>query len=196
MKLRIACVVVGLLSLVVSLGAQTAGGSSAVGQVPPVIQFSSVATDVHGKPLTTVVGITFYLYKEQQGGAPLWLETQNVQPDKTGRYTVLLGSTTSQGLPASIFATGEAHWLGVQLQGQEEQPRALLASAPYALKAADAETIGGLPVSAFVLAAPSGGNASASSSSSFGSGGNPANIGGSGTQNYIPLVDRQHGRFG
>src|SRR5271167_4995936 len=107
-----------------------------------------------GKPLSGVVGVTFYLYKEKQGGAPLWLETQNVQPNSSGHYTVMLGSTTSQGIPASIFASGEAHWLGVQVQGQAEQPRVLLVSAPYALKAGDAETLGGLPPSAFVLAAP------------------------------------------
>jgi hypothetical protein len=152
MKLHIGCVVVGLLSVVHSLTAQTAGNRAAA-QVPPFIQFSSVATDVNDKPLTGIVGITFYLYAEQQGGTPLWLETQNVQPDKTGHYTVLLGSMTSQGLPASIFTFGEAHWLGVQVQGQDEQPRVLLVSAPYALKASDAETVGGLPASAFVLAA-------------------------------------------
>jgi hypothetical protein len=43
---------------------------------------------------------------------------------------------------------------GVQVQGQAEQPRVLLVSAPYALKAGDAGTIGGLPPSAFVLAMP------------------------------------------
>jgi len=163
MKLRILCVVVGFLLLVLSLSAQTAGSSPAVAQVPPLIQFSNVATDVNGKPLTGVVGINFYLYREQQGGSPLWLETQNVQPDNTGHYSVMLGSTTSQGLPTSIFTSGEAQWLGVQVQGQEEQPRALLVSAPYALKAGDAGTIGGLPPSAFVLALPtnaSGANAS------------------------------------
>ena len=31
--------------------------------------------------------------------------------DKAGHYTVSLGSTTSQGLPASPFAAGEARWL-------------------------------------------------------------------------------------
>jgi len=80
------------------------------------------------------------------------METQIVQPDQTGRYTVMLGSTSSYGLPADIFVAGEAHWLGVQPQGQAEQPRILLLSVPYALKAADAETIRGLPPSAFVLA--------------------------------------------
>jgi hypothetical protein len=39
----------------------------------------------------------------------------------------------------------------VQAEGQAEQPRVLLVSVPYALKAADAETVGGKPLSAFVL---------------------------------------------
>src|SRR5580700_2015348 len=49
---------------------------------------------------------------------------------------------------------GAARWVGVQVSGQAEQPRVLLVSAPYAFKAGDAETIGGLPPSAFVLATP------------------------------------------
>jgi len=48
----------------------------------------------------------------------------------------------------------QAHWLGVQTDGQNEQPRVLQVSAPYALKAGDAQALGGLPASAFVLAAP------------------------------------------
>jgi hypothetical protein len=39
----------------------------------------TAAAEVNGKPLAGVVGVTFYLYKDQEGGAPLWLETQNVQ---------------------------------------------------------------------------------------------------------------------
>jgi hypothetical protein len=94
----------------------------------------------------------FSLYNDQQGGAPLWMETQNIQPDKTGHYSVVLGSTTTQGLPTHLFASGEARWLGVQAQGQEEQPRVMLLSVPYALKAGDAETLGGKPASAYALA--------------------------------------------
>ena len=48
---------------------------------------------VNGNPLTGVTGVTFSLYAEQSGGVPLWLETQNVQPDKNGHYTVQLRST-------------------------------------------------------------------------------------------------------
>jgi hypothetical protein len=102
------------------------------------------------------VGITFALYKDQEGGAPLWLEMQNVKANSKGAYTVLLGSTKADGVPTDIFSSNEARWLGVQVEGQQEQPRTLLASAPYALKAADAETLGGKPLSAFQLAAPQG----------------------------------------
>ena len=123
--------------------------------VPAMVNFPGTLTDVSGKPMTGVVGVTFLLYREQQGGAPLWMETQNVSPDKAGHYSAMLGSTTSQGLPANLFVSGEARWLGVQISGQPEQPRVLLLSVPYAMKAGDAETLGGLPLSAFMLATAS-----------------------------------------
>jgi hypothetical protein len=134
--------------------------AAANGVVPPMVKFSGVLTDVNGKSLTGVVGVTFSLYKDSQGGAPLWMETQNVQADKNGHYSVMLGSSTSQGLPGDPFVSGEARWLGVQAQGQAEQPRTLLMSVPYALKAADAETLSGKPLSAFQLAAPQAHNGS------------------------------------
>src|SRR5580692_5436703 len=136
-----------LISSVVSLSAQQV-------VVPPMVKFSGVLNGASSKPMTGTVGITFSLYKEAQGGAALWVETQNVTLDKTGHYTALLGSTTSQGLPAALFASGEARWLSVQAQGEAEQPRTVLMSVPYALKALDAETIGGKPLSALQLAAP------------------------------------------
>src|SRR5579872_6444491 len=138
------------------LAAQQIGSTKASNEiVPSMVNFSGMLTDSNAKALTGTVGVTFALYKDAQGGAPLWIETQNVQADKTGHYTVMLGATNSQGLPNALFVSGEARWLGVQPQGQSEQARVLLLSVPYALKAGDAQTIGGLPPSAFVLAAPS-----------------------------------------
>jgi hypothetical protein len=130
-----------------------------------MVKFSGGLTDVNSKPLTGVVGVTFSLYKDSQGGAPLWVETQNVQADKNGHYSAMLGSTSSQGLPRDLFVSGEARWLGVQAQGQAEQARTLLMSVPYALKAADAETLGGKPLSAFQLA-PQSNNGSTSKTGS------------------------------
>ncbi|MGH9554104.1 MAG: hypothetical protein ACRD3W_32300, partial [Terriglobales bacterium] len=133
----------------------SARGASDLGTVPNLVRYSGTLTDGGSKPLRGILGVTFSLYKDAQGGSPLWLETQNVQPGRNGRYSVMLGSTTSAGLAPELFATGEARWLGVQAQGYEEQPRVMLLSVPYALKAGDAATVGGLPPSAFMLAAPS-----------------------------------------
>jgi trimeric autotransporter adhesin len=138
------------LSIVSGQSAVTSSGPA----VPTLVNFSGVLTGTDGKPLTSLSGVTFSLYAESEGGAPLWVETQNVQPTKSGHYTVNLGSTTVQGLPTSVFASGKARWLEVEVSGQAEQSRVLLLSVPYALKAADAETLGGLPLSAFVLAQP------------------------------------------
>jgi hypothetical protein len=152
MKLRIVCVLLALLSLVSLTVAQTS--PQAASALPRLVRFGGTVKDLNGSPLTGVVGITFAFYSEKTGGAPLWLETQNATADSAGHYTVLLGSTKPEGLPADLFTTEQARWVGVQVSGQPDQPRVLLVSAPYALKAGDAETIGGLPPSAFVLAAP------------------------------------------
>src|SRR5260370_4641736 len=121
--------------------------------VPRLVKFAGTLKDEFGKSRTGVVGVTFAIYKEQEGGAGLWVETQNVELDEQGHYTVLLGATKSEGLPLELFTAGEPRWLGVQvnLPKEMEQPRVLLVSVPYALKAADAETLGGKPLSSFVL---------------------------------------------
>jgi hypothetical protein len=194
MKLRIGCAIVGFLLLALSLVAQTASGGSASSQVPPLIQFSNVASDEGGSSMSGVVNLTFSLYAAQQGGEPLWTETQNnVQLDATGHYSVQLGITKPNGVPTTLFTSGEARWLGVRIAEQAEQPRVLLLSVPYALKAGDAATIGGLPPSAFVLAAPGTGSASttfvAFALSSETQAGLPTgtDVTGLGTVNFIPL---------
>jgi hypothetical protein len=58
------------------------------GVVPRLVNYSGKAVDAQGKTLTGVAGVTFY--KDQTDGAPLWLETQNVQADARAK---LLRST-------------------------------------------------------------------------------------------------------
>jgi hypothetical protein len=176
-----------LICLVVSAPAQQAALAAANAVVPPMVKFSGVLTDADHKALTGPVGVTFSLYKDSESSAALWMETQNVTPDKTGHYTVLLGSTTSQGL-SDLFNSGEARWLGVQVQGEDEKPRTLLMSVPYALKAADAETIGGLPASAFLKASdPAAAAAQANSplAATSAAATSAATISGSGKANYV-----------
>src|ERR1019366_4724149 len=58
-------------------------------------------------------------------------------------------STKTEGVAAELFSDQEQRWLGVEVQGQPEQARVLLVSVPYAFRAHEAETLGGLPASAF-----------------------------------------------
>src|SRR5207249_5638378 len=133
--------------------------------VPRLIAFNGVLKDRTDRPLKGVIGLSFALYKDQEGGAPLWTEIQNLQFDDQGRYSVLLGATQGEGVPIELFTSGESRWLGVQAQipGEDEKTRVLLVSVPYALKAADADTLGGRPVSAFMLTAAAADNSSRSS---------------------------------
>src|SRR5690349_23549219 len=88
--------------------------------VPRLIRFAGVLKDASGKPLSGTVGITFSLHKDQRGGAALWFETQNVLLDASGRYSVLLGATKADGVPMELFTSGEAQWLGLQVEGEPE----------------------------------------------------------------------------
>ena len=134
------------------MNAQQPASPPSSSAVPRLVNFSGKAADVRGKTITGTAGVTFAIYKDQSEGAALWLETQNVQADAKGNYTVQLGANKPEGLPLDLFSSGEARWLGVTINGGTEQPRALLLSVPYALKAHDADTLGGRPVSAFMMA--------------------------------------------
>ncbi|MBV9573757.1 MAG: hypothetical protein JOY93_06855, partial [Acidobacteriales bacterium] len=131
---------------------QVSGTPAASATVPRLIRMRGSLVENSGKPVVGQANVQFSLYRDQAGGPALWQETQSVQLDATGHYEALLGATSQEGLPLSVFTSGEARWLGVQVEGQPEQPRVLLLSVAYALKAADAETLGGKPASAYMLA--------------------------------------------
>jgi hypothetical protein len=122
------------------------GQPDASAAVPRLVRFSGALRTEAGEPRSGPVNLVFALYAEQEGGAPLWLESQNATLDAEGRYSVLLGADVS--LPLELFSSGEARWLGVSVDGAE-RPRILLVSVPYALKAADAESLGGRPAGEF-----------------------------------------------
>jgi len=193
MKVSICCLLLALLLSPFSSFAQTPSSEltapSASTAVPKLVKFYGTAIDESGKPVTGVMGVTFLLYKDQRGGTPLWVETQNVQSDVKGHYTVMLGASTSNGVPLEIFSSAEAHWVGTQISGESEQPRVLLLSVPYALKAADSDTLGGLPASAFMQANPVEVRANAVSQAGSAPTGTlpPAGVGGTGVKNFVPL---------
>jgi hypothetical protein len=162
--------------------------ASAPTAVPGLIPYAGIAEDRDGKPLSGSASITFQIFRDEQGGEPLWVETQKAAFDASGRYTVQLGASSPTGLPATAFASGEGRWLEVQIGGQEPQPRVLITSVPYAMKAADAEALAGHAAADFVtqeqLATVSAQNAAANSAISLLTSGS---VTGSGTTGTVPL---------
>src|SRR6266446_7000984 len=147
-----------LVVIPLSCDGQCTNSATACGQgVPHFVRFSGVLRNAAGAARTGIVAIRFVIYGDSTNGTPLWQEVQNTQLDQQGHYEVMLGGTGNEGIPMELFTSGEQRWLGVRalLPGEEEQPRVLLVSVPYALAAGDANTLGGLPASAFAKAGAS-----------------------------------------
>ncbi len=108
--------------------AASGSAQAATNAVPNLIRYSGTLQGEQGAaaPLPATVGVTFAIYKQQDGGAPIWMETQNVTAEASGQFSVLLGGTTTEGVPAELFSDQAQRWLGVQIQGQPEQARVLL----------------------------------------------------------------------
>jgi hypothetical protein len=151
--------------------------------VPQTIRFNGTAPNRAGDTVEAV----FRIYATPEGGEALWSETQRVAIVPDGRYTVLLGSASVSGLPQTVFAAGQARWLGVSIERDEEQPRTPLASVAYAMKAADAETLAGRAVAEFVTQEQLSATAKALSARATALALPEAAPTGSGTADYLPL---------
>jgi hypothetical protein len=144
------CLLSGALAL--GQGDQSSPPLASTATVPRLIRIRGAVKDESGQPLSGAIGITFSLYADQNNQTAVWQESQTVPLDSGGNYSALLGASNDEGLPQEVFSAGEARWLGVRPAGQAEQPRILLLSVAYALKAADTDMLGGKPASAFMLA--------------------------------------------
>jgi hypothetical protein len=139
-------------ALALAQGDQSSPPLASTATVPRLIRIRGAVRDEAGQALSGAIGITFALYADRNDETAVWKETQTVQLDSSGNYSALLGASNDEGLPQEVFSAGDARWLGVRPEGQTEQPRILLLSVAYALKAADTDMLGGKPASAFMLA--------------------------------------------
>src|SRR5580765_7879942 len=143
-------VVVPFASAISAQSAQSVSSQS----IPRLINIAGVFRPADGQPAGAVAPVTVSIYADQQGGTPLWQETQTVALDAQGRYSLLLGASRPEGIPAEVFGGEAAHWFGTVFQraGEVEAPRTRLTSVPYAIRAAEADTLGGRPASDYQLA--------------------------------------------
>lgn len=119
--------------------------------VPRFIRYTGTLMGRESGPRMGSVGVEFAIWRDKEGGVPLWSEIQNLDVDLEGRFGVLLGVTKSDGVPPAVLGSGEPRWLSVREVEGMEQPRQLLVSVPYALRAEEAATLGGIPADEFVL---------------------------------------------
>jgi hypothetical protein len=137
---------------VVAQQAETAQSPRGQALVTPqrLMRVAGVIKDESGQPATGSMSVTLSLYKEEQGGAPLWAETQNITVDSAGHYITFLGVNSKGDVPMNLFTSGDIRWLGVKADNRVEQPRILL-GVPYMLKAGEEKNSG---ASAVVPPAP------------------------------------------
>jgi len=89
-----------------------------------------------GAPVNGSVGMTFRIYNMTTGGSPLWTEIYPAVSVSDGLFHVLLGSVNP--LPNSLFTNNDTLYLGITVAADSEMtPREQLASAPWAMMAAE-----------------------------------------------------------
>ena len=142
-----------LVVLAIAVFAVAAAGDSrneAATPLPARVPVDVELTTLTGAPRTEVVTLVVSLYASKDSADPLWSEEQTVKANEAGKLTVLAGATSDNGIPQALFASTDARWIGIAVKGELEQPRIMMVSVPYAVRARDAETIGGRPATDFV----------------------------------------------
>ncbi len=110
--------------------------------VPMTINYQGKLTDPNGNILNGEYRINFSLFNTDTNGTAFWSEQQTVTVIN-GIYNVALG--TVNPLIASIF-NNENLYLEVGIESETLLPRHKLTSVAFAIRAKEAETVGGFPV--------------------------------------------------
>jgi hypothetical protein len=122
----------------------------AASAVPKLINYQGYLTDAGGNPLNGDVAITFRIWDAEVSGTELWSETHAAVTVTEGVFNAVLGSL--QPITSDIL-DGD-RYLGMTVGTDPEMsPRLRMTSSPFAIKAADADALGGLPSSEFAPSA-------------------------------------------
>lgn len=137
--IRVVVVVLGCLLVV----------SGARAGVPAVVNFQGRLLDtVEGGVVDGVVPMTFQLYDADTGGNLLWEENHDAVQVVAGIYAVQIGAGTPAPANTMNFAAVLEQytelWLQVVVDGTVMEPRQLLSSVPFAVRAGSADVAFGL----------------------------------------------------
>ena len=125
-------------ALMVTLLLLPISGHSAV---PDEINYQGLLEDDASLPITGSVNFDFAIFDALTDGTQLWAETQTGVSVVDGMYSIALGSNTP--LTATIL-TGGTVYLETTINGETLLPRERLLAVPYALRAQEADNVGGI----------------------------------------------------
>ena len=75
---------------------------------------AGVFQPVDGQPPAAVEIVTLSVYAEPDGGAAgVAGDADRGDREDTGRFTLLLGASDPDGIPAEVFASGDAQWMSL-----------------------------------------------------------------------------------
>lgn len=119
--------------------------------LPTIIAFSGTIKGMDRNPMSGNQTLTFSFYDAQAGGSPLYTDSQTVDVDAVGHYTVYFGIGDGDGdMSVRLFISGQTRWIGVTPSDGVERTRVPIATVPYAFKAADSARFGGKSPEDFV----------------------------------------------
>lgn len=101
----------------------------------------------HGKlaaedgPVDGTINVQFELFDSASGGTSVWTEAHDALEIKAGAFSAVLGQSTPI---TTSLVTASRLYLEITVNGETLSPRMAIVSVPYALKADDANTVGGL----------------------------------------------------
>ena len=121
--------------------------SASEASVPHLINYQGRLTDTSGTPLNGSYAVTFRIYDAETAGSMLWEEAHTGLVIQKGIFSVLLGSVTSMSL-----AFDKQYYLEIKVGTEVMSPRQRITSAGYAVRAEEAEKLGGKPSTDYALA--------------------------------------------
>lgn len=109
-----------------------------------LLPYQARLTDDLGQPIQDPsLAVTFRLYSVPVGGLPLFEEVHDVAV-QNGLLFAEIGSLAS--FAPSLLAPYPEVFLGIEIEGEELQPRQRLGTAPFALRAATADDVPGADI--------------------------------------------------
>lgn len=144
---KLECVWV-LVLLLITTSDTRAQSSSSGDNLPRKIRLTGILKKLGAKDPSGIARIDFSLYQNEEGGSPLWAESQQIQLSANVEDDVVIGGITD--LPEGLFESNKTLWLELRIDGEVQPSRTRLLGVPYAFRSLEADSVGGKSASDLV----------------------------------------------